>query len=78
MKAVISGMVCAYKADGAKDKDDNPIPVTDLYSDGEVIRVRGLVVNEKAVGSWVDVPCKIQLKDWNGTKYLSVSVLANE
>lgn len=78
MKAVITGMVCAFNPNGAKDKDDQPIPVTDLYSDGEVVKVRGLVVTEKHIGTYVDVACKVQLKDWNGNKYISVSVLPKE
>lgn len=78
MKATISGMVCAVNLNGAKDKDDNPIPVTDLYSDGEVVRVRGLMVDNGLIGTWADVACRIQLKDWDGKKYISVTALSEE
>ena len=78
MKATITGMVCAFNPAGAKDKDNNPIPVTDIYSDGEVVKVRGLAVNEKTIGCWIDVVCSVQLKDFDGKKYLSVSALPKE
>lgn len=78
MKAVISGMVCSVNPNAAKDKDDKPVPVTDLYSDGEVVRVRGLLVDNGLIGTWVDVTCRIQLKDWDGKKYISVSALADD
>lgn len=75
MVATISGMVCSFNPEGTKDREGNPIPTTDLYSSGEVVKVKGLAVTEKHIGTYIDVTCKIQLKDFDGRKYLSVEAV---
>ena len=78
MVATITGMICSVNHEGAKDREGNAIPTVDIYSGGEVVKVRGVKVNEKLVGSYIDVLCKIQLKDWEGRKYISVEALPKE
>lgn len=76
MKAKIFGMVCGVNPNGSKDKDGNPIPISDIYSSGEVVHVRNLSVKPETIGKTVDVLCDIQLKDFDGRKYLSVSAVS--
>lgn len=78
MQATITGMVCSVNPEGAKDKVGNPIPTVDLYSGGEVVKVRGLKCSDKHIGTYVDVPCKVQIKEYEGRKYLSVEAIPNE
>lgn len=75
MVAIINGMVCAVNPEGSKDRDGNPVPTVDLYSSGEVVKVRGIKCKEEHIGSYVDIPCKIQIKEFDGRKYLSVEAI---
>lgn len=78
MIALINGMVCACNEQPAKEGSSEPIFVTDIYSGGEVVKVRNLKTNEANIGCFIDVLCNIQLKDWDGRKYISVQAIPQE
>ncbi len=78
MIATINGMVCACNKQEPKEKNEQPVYITDLYSGGEVVKVRNLKTNEANIGCFIDVLCNVQLKDWEGRKYISVQAIPQE
>lgn len=69
MKVTVHGMLCAFDPAGKKDKQGNLIPTVDLYSEGEVVKIKGVVANEKMVGTYCDIPCDFKLVEIEGKLY---------
>ena len=68
-RITVHGMICATNPKGSKDKDGKEIPTTDLYSSGEVVTVRNLLVNDKAIGTYADVLCDLKFGSFEGRSY---------
>lgn len=68
-RVTVHGMICASNSEGAKDKDGKPVPTTDIYSCGEVVTVRYLLVNDKAIGTYVDILCDLKFGSYEGRSY---------
>lgn len=69
MKVTVQGMICGFKPDGAKDKDGKPIPVTDIYSDGDIVNIRCLSVDPAKIGTQVNVLCELRFGNYEGRSY---------
>lgn len=65
MKVTVHGMICAFNPEGKKDKDGNPIPTVDIYSDGDLVTVRRVTASDKMIGTYVDIPCKLEVGIFN-------------
>ena len=69
MKVTVHGMVCNFNPEGKKDKDGNPIPTVDLYSDGDLVTVRKVTASDKSIGTYVDILCDLDVGIYNDKVY---------
>lgn len=69
MKVTVHGMLCAFDPSGKKDKQGNPVPTVDLYSGGEVVKIKGVTANDKMIGTFCDIPCDFELIEFNNKIY---------
>lgn len=77
MRITVHGMLCDYNAAGKRDKLGNPIPTVDLYSGGEVIKIKGVNAKSEQIGSYFDILCDFELIEYNN-KYYKVFTACKE
>ena len=69
MKVTVHGMLCDFDPAGKKDKQGNPVPTVDIYSGGEVVKIKGVTAREEMKGCHFDVLCDFELVEFNGKIY---------
>lgn len=69
MKVTVHGMLCSFDPAGKKDKQGNPIPTIDLYSDGDVVTVRGVSAKKDLIGCMYDILCDFKIVEIDGKTY---------
>lgn len=69
MKVTVHGMLCDFDPAGKKDKQGNPVPTVDLYSGGEVVKIKGVTAKEEMKGMHFDIVCDFELIEFNGKIY---------
>ncbi len=69
MKVTVHGMLCDFDPAGKKDKQGNPVPTVDLYSGGEVVKIKGVNAKKDQIGSFFDILCDFELIEFNNKIY---------
>lgn len=69
MKVTVHGMLCDFDLQGKKDKQGNPVPTVDVYSGGDIVKIKNVTGKKELVGTHVDILCDFELIEFNGKLY---------
>lgn len=69
MLITVHGMLCDFDLQGKKDKQGNPIPTVDVYTGGDIVKIKGLAGKKELIGKHVDILCDFKLVEIDGKTY---------